>query len=69
MSIVTVSSKYQVVIPEKVRECLGVKPGQKFEVIEYEGCMEFIPVKDVRSLRGSLKGLDTNVRRDKKDRV
>jgi len=69
MSIVTVSSKYQVVIPEKVRERLGVKPGQKFEVMEYEGCLEFIPVRSVRSLRGSLKGLDTNVHRDKKDRL
>ena len=69
MNIVTVSSKYQVVIPEKVRVGMGIKPGQKFEVMENEGCLEFIPIKNVRSLRGSLKGLDTNVHRDKEDRL
>ena len=69
MSTVTVSSKFQVVIPEKVRKDMNIKPGQKFEVIEFEGCLEFVPVKDIRSLRGSLKGLDTEVPRERKDRV
>ena len=68
MSTVTVSPKYQVVIPEKVRKEMGIKPGQKFEVIEYEGCLEFVPVKDIRSLRGSLSGLEADVHRDKADR-
>jgi len=69
MSTVIVSPKYQVVIPEKVRKDLGIKPGQKFDVVEFEGCLEFVPVRDVRSLRGSLKGLDTDVQRNKKDRL
>ena len=69
MSTVTVSPKYQVVIPEKIRKALGIKPGQKFEVVEYEGCLELIPVKPMRSLRGSLKGLDTDVQREKEDRL
>ena len=69
MSTVTVSPKYQVVIPEKIRKAMGIKPGQKFEVIEYEGCLELIPVRPMRSLRGSLKGLDTDVQREKGDRL
>lgn len=69
MSTVTVSPKFQVVIPENVRKGLNIKPGQKFDVIEFEGCVELVPVKEMRSLRGSLKGLDTDVPRDKKDRI
>jgi AbrB family looped-hinge helix DNA binding protein len=68
MSAVTVSSKYQVVIPENIRKDLHIKPGQKFEVVVYEGCLELVPLKDVRSLRGSLKDLDDSDLRDKKDR-
>ena len=69
MNTVTVSPKYQVVIPEKIRKQMGIKPGQKFEVMEYEGCLEFVPVKGLRSLRGSLKGLDTEAYREKEDRL
>jgi AbrB family looped-hinge helix DNA binding protein len=69
MSTVTVSPKYQVVIPEKIRKGMNIKPGQKFDVVEFEGCLEFVPVKDVRSLRGSLKGLDTEVPREREDRL
>ena len=68
MSAVTVSSKYQVVIPEEVRKDMHIKPGQKFEVIVLDGCIELVPVKDVRSLRGTLKGMDTTGLRDKEDR-
>jgi AbrB family looped-hinge helix DNA binding protein len=69
MSTVTVSPKYQVVIPELVRKGMKIKPGQKFDVIEFEGCLEFVPLKDIRSLRGSLKGIDTDVPRDRDERV
>lgn len=69
MNTVTVSPKFQVVIPEKIRQAMGIKPGQKFEVMEYEGCLEFVPVKSLKSLRGSLKGLDTKGIREKDDRL
>jgi AbrB family looped-hinge helix DNA binding protein len=69
VSTVTVSPKFQVVIPEKVRKNLNIKPGQKFDVIEFEGCVELVPVKEMKSLRGSLKGMDTHVHRDKEDRL
>jgi len=68
MTTVTVSPKFQIVIPQSIREALGLKPGQKFEAIQYLDRIEFIPVKPMKSMRGFLKGIDTSVPRDK-DRV
>jgi len=65
---VTVSPKFQVVIPKTVRESLQLRPGQKMQVIEYEGRIEFIPEKDIAELRGFLKGINTEFEREE-DRV
>ena len=59
MQIVTVSPKYQVVIPKAVRESLQLRPGQKMQVIEYDGRIEFIPERNINELRGFLKGINT----------
>ena len=64
MSTITVSSKFQIVIPLKIREALGIKPGEKLHVIEYRGRIELVPVRPTKAARGALKGLDTNVPRD-----
>ncbi len=64
MAAVTVSPKYQIVIPKDVRRRLGVSPGQKIQVIVYGDRIELIPVRPVRRLRGFLKGIDTRVPRD-----
>lgn len=69
MSTVTVSPKYQIVIPRDVRESMGIRPGQKVEVICDEGTIVVVPVEDIRELRGFAKGLDTTVHRDREDRV
>jgi AbrB family looped-hinge helix DNA binding protein len=63
METVTVSPKYQVVIPSRVRELLGVRPGQKVKVILYDNRIEMIPVRPMREARGFLKGIDTSVER------
>ena len=68
MSTITVSSKYQIVIPLKIREALRIKPGEKLHAIEYRGRIELVPVRPTKAARGSLKGIDTNVPRDA-DRV
>lgn len=68
MSIVTVSPKYQVVIPRAIREAMGLEPGQKVQVLQYQNRIEFIPVRSMRAMRGFLKGIDTTVVRDA-DRV
>jgi AbrB family looped-hinge helix DNA binding protein len=64
MQIVTVSPKYQVVIPKAVRESLQLRPGQKMQVIEYDGRIEFIPERDINELRGFLKGINTEFERE-----
>jgi AbrB family looped-hinge helix DNA binding protein len=68
MQTVTVSPKYQVVIPKSIREALKLRPGQKMGVIKYDGRIELIPDRDISELRGFLKGIDTRVEREK-DRV
>ena len=64
MKAITVSPKYQVVIPRAVRESLGLKPGQKIQVIQYGGRVELIPLKAAKQTRGFLKGIDTTVERE-----
>jgi AbrB family looped-hinge helix DNA binding protein len=64
METVTVSPKYQVVIPSRIRELLGVQPGQKVKVILYDNRIEMIPVRPIREARGFLTGIDTGVDRE-----
>lgn len=64
MDAVTVSPKFQVVIPQAVRESLGLEPGIRMQVLQYENRIEFIPQRPARALRGSLRGIDTSVARD-----
>lgn len=68
MGTVTLSPKFQVVIPKEIRERLGLEPGQKIEAIAYGNRIELIPVREARELRGFLPGLDTRVEREA-DRV
>lgn len=64
MQTVTVSPKYQVVIPKEIRQALHLRPGQKLQVVEYEGRIEFIPERDITELRGFLKGINTEFERE-----
>ncbi len=59
MQSVTVSPKYQVVIPKTVREALNIHPGQKMQIVEYAGRIELIPESDIKELRGFIKGINT----------
>jgi AbrB family looped-hinge helix DNA binding protein len=64
MESVRLSSKYQVVIPRRVRESMDLRPGQKVHVLPYENRIELIPVRPIAKMRGFLKGIDTAVARD-----
>ena len=68
MTTVTVSPKFQVVIPKDIRNQLELKPGQKLQILNYGDRIEFIPIKDIKKLKGFLKGIDTSVEREK-DRI
>jgi AbrB family looped-hinge helix DNA binding protein len=64
MSTVTLSPSFEVLIPQDVREALHLTPGEQFRVVHYAGRVELIPVRTVESMRGFLKGMDTNIERD-----
>jgi AbrB family looped-hinge helix DNA binding protein len=64
MEAVSVSPKFQVVIPRAVRDALRIRPGQKVQVLQYEDRIELIPIRPVQELRGFLKGIDTTVERE-----
>ncbi|MCP4992218.1 MAG: AbrB/MazE/SpoVT family DNA-binding domain-containing protein [Gammaproteobacteria bacterium] len=65
MTAVTVSPKYQVVIPKGIRESMGIVSGQKVQMITFLNRIELIPIKPMKKLKGFLEGLDTAVKRDK----
>jgi len=66
---VKLSSKYQIVIPQDVRDVLGLKPGQAMQVIAYGGNVVAVPVRSLSEAFGMFPGIDTTIDRDDEDRV
>ncbi len=64
MAAVTVSPKFQVVIPKEVREKLGLSPGQKIQMVVYGDRIVLIPIRPAKQMRGFLKGINTRVKRE-----
>ena len=67
MEAVTISSKYQVVIPKEVRKQFNLKPGQKILFIPYKGTLRVIVIPPIKKARGMLKGINTENIRDEAD--
>ena len=68
MEAVTISPKFQFVIPQKVREAMGLRAGEEVKVFSFRNRIEIVPVRDIRLVRGCLKGMDTSFVRES-DRV
>lgn len=64
MITVTVSPKYQIVIPKVIRDALSIQPGQKVQVLQYLNRIELIPIRSMKDARGFLKGIDTSIDRE-----
>ena len=64
MTTLTVSPKFQVVIPKAIREALAIQPGQKVQALRYGNRIELIPIRSMEEARGFLPGLDTTVERE-----
>jgi AbrB family looped-hinge helix DNA binding protein len=67
METVTISSKYQVVIPREIREQFDLKPGQKLMFIPYNNVLHVVIVPPIKQARGMFKGIDTDVLREEVD--
>jgi len=65
---ITISPKFQVVIPRRIREAMALRPGQRLLAVQVGDRIELVPLGDARSRRGSLRGIDTDVPRED-DRV
>jgi len=64
MNTVTVSTKYQVVIPKDIRENIGLKTGTSLEIINYGNRIELIPIQPMKNLKGIFKGINTDIVRE-----
>ena len=64
MEQVKVSPKFQVVIPKRVRESLGIVPGQRLQVVQFGDRIELVPVCEIGEMRGFLAGMDTRLERE-----
>ena len=64
MEIVTLTAKFEIVIPPKIREAMGLQAGEKIRMLPFRHRMELIPVRSPRQLRGSLKGIQTHFERE-----
>ena len=69
MKSVLVSPKFQVVIPREIRERFQLKPGERMVLIPYEGRIEMILEKNIKSMRGFLKGMNTEIKRERTERI
>lgn len=69
MDTVTISPKYQVVIPKAIRDQLKLTPGQTVQVIAYGSRIEFLPLRSARELRGFLNAPDATFEREDEDRM
>ena len=64
MTTITISPKFQIVIPKAIRDLLGLRPGQRIQAIPYEDRIELIPVRRMKEMRGFLRGIDARVERE-----
>ena len=64
MNTVTLSPKFQVVIPQQIRESLHLKAGQKMQMINFEGQVVMVPLRPIKEMRGAFKGMNTDFQRE-----
>ena len=69
MNTVTISSKYQVVIPRPIREQFNLKPGRKIMFIPYNNTLRVVVVPPIEQSMGMFEGIDADPQREKEDRV
>lgn len=69
MNATTISSKYQVVIPKRIRQQFNLKPGQKLIFIPYKHSLRVVILPSIDQAYGYLEGIDTEIRREDAERA
>jgi AbrB family looped-hinge helix DNA binding protein len=69
METLTVSKKYQILIPKKIRKQSGIKPRDKMIAITKHGIIQVVPIRPLKETEGFISGLDTKDLRDESDRI
>ncbi|MBK6998853.1 MAG: AbrB/MazE/SpoVT family DNA-binding domain-containing protein [Rhodoferax sp.] len=64
MTTISLSPKFQMVIPKAVRNALHLIAGQQLEVRVTDGKIELIPLQPMQAARGLFAGIDTTVPND-----
>lgn len=67
MQTATLSSKFQISVPKAIREQLHIKAGQQFIFLIKGECLELVPKRTMKGMRGVLKGANTKQVRDRSD--
>lgn len=67
METTVVSSKFQVVIPRKIREKFHVKPGQRVMFIPYQKSLRMVIVLSIEEAYGILEGVNLDDLREEDD--
>jgi AbrB family looped-hinge helix DNA binding protein len=68
MDAATISTKYQVVIPKKIREQFHLKPGQKLVFLSYKNSLRVVIIPPIEDAYGFLEGINTSLERNEEDR-
>lgn len=69
MKPIKISPKFQIVIPQGIREQLHLKAGQQLMPVVSHNKLQFLIVKDIKNYQGALKGIEFSSVREKKDRA
>jgi AbrB family looped-hinge helix DNA binding protein len=69
MDTVTLSSKFQLVLPRGPRERLRLRPGMRFTVLDKGGVIYLVPERPIHAYRGIAAGATPRGLREKKDRL
>jgi len=64
MQTVTLSPKFQIVIPSPIRRKMGLTAGQPMRIMEHDGHIELFPERDIKELKGFLRGINTDFERE-----
>ena len=63
------SKKYQVVIPERLRQEANIRPGDEMMAIAKHGILQYVPIRSIKETKGMIKGLDSTNLRDESNRT